>query len=213
MERKNGNWTIKGTEKKFGNDFFKVFEDKVIQPDGKDGNYATIKFVSGVSVLPIDDDDFVYLTKQFRYSAGRETLEVVAGGIENENPLDAAKREVKEELDYSKSRLTRYDTDKVAFDSNIVTLRSTYQFTRFIFARTRIDYSSLRSNLSGQLLLGWNPSPGTAFYIGYNDNLNYNGFNRFSGQFEPNFQRNGLERGNNSRAELCFAAESVVEKK
>ena len=65
MERKNGNWTIKKTEKKFANDFFKVFNDKVIQPDGKDGSYATIEFVSGVTVLPIDDEDFVYLTNSF----------------------------------------------------------------------------------------------------------------------------------------------------
>ncbi|MBA4124333.1 MAG: carbohydrate binding family 9 domain-containing protein [Acidobacteria bacterium] len=93
-------------------------------------------------------------------------------------------------FDYTKSKLTRYDTDKAAFDANIVTLRSTYQFTRFIFARTRIDYNSLRSNVSGQMLLGWNPSPGTALYVGYNDNFNYNGFNPYTGQLEPRFERN-----------------------
>ena len=93
-------------------------------------------------------------------------------------------------LRFSKSKLTRYDTDKAAFDANIVSLRSTYQFTRFIFARTRIDYNSLISNVSGQMLLGWNPSPGTAFYLGYNDNFNYNGFNPYTGQLEPRFERN-----------------------
>lgn len=94
-------------------------------------------------------------------------------------------------LDYTKSKLTRGDTKKVAFDDNIFTLRSTYQFTRFIFARTRIDYDSLTSNVSGQMLLGWNPSPGTAFYLGYNDNFNYNGFNPYTGQLERGFERNG----------------------
>jgi hypothetical protein len=93
-------------------------------------------------------------------------------------------------FDYTKSKLTRYDTDKDAFNVNIFSLRSTYQFTRFIFARTRIDYNTMSSNVSGQALLGWNPSPGTAFYIGYNDNFNYNGFNPYSGQFEPRFERN-----------------------
>jgi hypothetical protein len=43
----------------------------------------------------------------------------------------------------------------------------------------------------GQFLLGWTPNPGTAFYIGYNDDLNLNGFNRFSGDLEPGFRRNG----------------------
>ena len=94
-------------------------------------------------------------------------------------------------LEYNKSRLVRNDTDGVAFDSNIVTLRSTYQFTRFVFVRTRLDYDSISSNVNGQLLFGWNPSPGTAFYAGYNDDVNYRGFNPFTGNAEPGFARNG----------------------
>lgn len=89
-----------------------------------------------------------------------------------------------------KSRLKRDDNGNVAFDANIFTMRSTYQFTRFTFVRARWDYDSLRSNASGQFLFGWNPNPGTAFYVGYNDNFNYNGFNPFTGQFEPRFERN-----------------------
>lgn len=93
-------------------------------------------------------------------------------------------------LNYNKSRLTRKDTDRTAFDSNIFTLRSTYQFTRFVFTRLRVDYSTLSRNAGGQLLFGWNPSPGTSFYVGYNDDFNYGGFNPFSGQHEPRFERN-----------------------
>jgi hypothetical protein len=94
-------------------------------------------------------------------------------------------------LDYTKSRLRRYDTGLVAFDDNIFALRSTYQFTRFIFARGRIDYDTLAANVRGQFLLGWTPNPGTAFYVGYNDDLNRNGFNPFTGDLEPGFRRNG----------------------
>jgi hypothetical protein len=94
-------------------------------------------------------------------------------------------------LSLTKERLRRYDTGLLAFDDNIVSLRSTYQFTRFIFARGRVDYDSLSSNIQGQFLFGWTPNPGTAFYAGYNDDLNHNGFNRFTGQLEPGFRRNG----------------------
>jgi len=94
-------------------------------------------------------------------------------------------------LSLTKERLVRYDTGRVAFDENIVSLRTTYQFTRFLFARGRVDYDSIASNVKGQFLLGWTPNPGTAFYVGYNDDLNRNGFNRFSGQLEPGFRRNG----------------------
>lgn len=93
-------------------------------------------------------------------------------------------------LDYIKSKLTRDDTHRVAFDDNIYALRLTYQFTRFTAARARIDYDTLASNIRGQLLIGWTPTPGTSLYVGYNDKLNYNGFNPFTGQLEPGFRRN-----------------------
>jgi len=89
------------------------------------------------------------------------------------------------QLDYTKSKLTRNDNKQVAFDTNIFTLRSTYQFSRFVFMRARVDYDSLRSRMAGQYLFGWNPNPGTAFYVGYNNILNYNGFNPFTGKYEP----------------------------
>jgi hypothetical protein len=94
-------------------------------------------------------------------------------------------------FDYTKDRLTRHDTGRVAFDDNIYALRTTYQFSRFTFVRGRVDYDTLASNVRGQFLLGWTPTPGTSFYVGYNDDLNRNGFSPFTGQLEPGFRRNG----------------------
>jgi hypothetical protein len=90
---------------------------------------------------------------------------------------------------YRKSRMNRRSNSERRFDSDIFSIRSTYQFTRFVFTRMRLDYDSNRSNFAGQLLVGWTPSPGTAFYAGYNDSLNYNGFNPFSGQPEQGLKR------------------------
>ena len=89
-----------------------------------------------------------------------------------------------------KSKLKRDDTSLIAFDTNIFSLRSTYSFTRFTYVRARWDYDTLTSNASGQLLFGWNPNPGTAYYVGYNDDFNYNGFNPFTNQSEPGFAHN-----------------------
>jgi hypothetical protein len=94
-------------------------------------------------------------------------------------------------LSFEKDRLVRRDTGRVAFDENIVSLRTTYQFTRFTFARARIDFDSLSSNVRGQFLMGWTPNPGTALYVGYNDDMNRNFFNPFTGALEPGFRRNG----------------------
>ncbi len=94
-------------------------------------------------------------------------------------------------LNLSKDRLVRNDTGRIAFDDNIVSLRSTYQFTRFIFFRSRVDFESIQSRVRGQFLMGWTPNPGTALYVGYNDDLTRNGFSPFTGKLEPGFRRNG----------------------
>jgi hypothetical protein len=98
--------------------------------------------------------------------------------------------ELKLQLNLVKNRLVRKDTGLLAFDTNIFTLRSTYQFTPFTFARAIVDYNTLNQRTRGQFLLGWTPNPGTAFFVGYNDDLNY-GFNPISREIIPGFRRNG----------------------
>jgi hypothetical protein len=108
----------------------------------------------------------------------------LSAGLQPTNELNLS-------LSYVKNRQKRNDTGRMAFDDNIFTLRSTYQFSRFVFVRARVDYETIESNIKAQLLLGYTPNPGTAFYVGYNDDLNRNGFSPFTGQLEPGFRRNG----------------------
>jgi len=99
MAQKHGPWTIQETTQKYQNSFINVHEDQVLQPDGQPGMYATVKMKSCVAILPIDSDRIVYLTRQFRYALGKESIEVVCGAIEeDEPPFEAAQREVQEEL-------------------------------------------------------------------------------------------------------------------
>jgi ADP-ribose pyrophosphatase len=108
--KENGKWLIRSTRKVFENAFFAVFEDDVIKPTGDEGKYATVRFKPGAAVLPIDDDENIYLTRQFRYAIGRDDLEVVAGSIDGEGALDAAKRELKEELGIEAEEWTDHGT-------------------------------------------------------------------------------------------------------
>lgn len=119
MEKKNGDWTIKKTEKAFHNDFLTVFKDEVVHPDGTNGEYATIHFPPGVAVLPVDEENFVYLVRQFRYVVGRNSLECVAGTVEDgEEPLAAAKREAHEELGVRAEKWTPLGT--IDLDTSII---------------------------------------------------------------------------------------------
>ena len=94
----NGPWKIKNSQEKYKNPWINVREDKVIRPDGKDGIFGVVEMVKGVSVLALDDDEHVYLTEEFHYAIEKNSIEVISGGVDkNEKPLDAAKRELKEE--------------------------------------------------------------------------------------------------------------------
>ncbi len=98
MNRQNGPWTIKESREIYRNEFIRVTEDAVIDPARRDGTYATVQMKEGVVVLAVDDERNVYLTKQFRYAIGAESLEAIAGGVDEGSPEENARREAKEEL-------------------------------------------------------------------------------------------------------------------
>ena len=135
MTKKHGPWEIEETENKYHNSFIEVEEDKVLQPNGQSGIYATVKIKPGVAVLPVDEQGNVYLIQQFRYALGRESLEVVCGAIDGEeDPLEAAKREVKEELGIEASEwleLGMFDMDTSIVNCPV-----------FLFGAKNLNFSS-----------------------------------------------------------------------
>lgn len=99
MPSRRGPWEVLDSTRKYEHKQIEVFEDKVLSPDGKGETYATIKLRPGVAVLPLDEEGFVYLAREFRYALGRESIEVVGGTInEGEASTTAARRELHEEL-------------------------------------------------------------------------------------------------------------------
>lgn len=99
MRKKKGSWFILSTKTIYQNPWIKVIEDKVIQPDGKKGIFGTVHMKPGVSILPVDDKNNVYLTKEYHYAIEKISIESVSGGIDGqENVLQSAKRKLEEEL-------------------------------------------------------------------------------------------------------------------
>src|SRR3989344_3258976 len=94
-----GPWTIQQRKLQYKNPLIEVYEDQVIRPDGNKGIHVFMKLKHGVSVLPIDTEGNVYLTKEFHYGVGKVTIEAGAGGVDKgEEFLPAAQRELAEEL-------------------------------------------------------------------------------------------------------------------
>jgi hypothetical protein len=92
-------------------------------------------------------------------------------------------------FDFTKSYLKRRDTNLLAYDTNIYSALATYRFSRFLSTRARTDYETLSAQLSGQYLFAWEPKPGTALFVGYNNSL----FNKALNPFTF-IRENGLER-------------------
>lgn len=96
--KNNGPWKIKRSREIYKNPWMEVFEDEVIRPDEKDGICGIVKILDGICILPIDDNDYVYLVDQFRYALGKNVIEVAGGSLEKgEETLETAKRELREE--------------------------------------------------------------------------------------------------------------------
>lgn len=92
MEKRNGPWQIRNSETKYQDEFVSLCVDEVLRPDGSPGTYATVQLKEGVAVLALNREGMVYLTRQFRYALGRDSVEVISGGMdEGEEPLPAAR--------------------------------------------------------------------------------------------------------------------------
>jgi 8-oxo-dGTP pyrophosphatase MutT (NUDIX family) len=79
--------------------WFVVRQDDVVRPDGSEGIYERVDSPGAVTVLAIDDDDRVAITRQWIYLHENTQWRLPGGGIDPDDasPLDAAKRELAEE--------------------------------------------------------------------------------------------------------------------
>jgi 8-oxo-dGTP pyrophosphatase MutT (NUDIX family) len=97
-EQTENPWRMLGSRLVYENSWISVREDSVVRPDGEPGIYGVVHYKNtAVGVLPVEDDH-VYLVGQYRYPLERYSWEIPEGGCpEYEEPLRAARRELKEE--------------------------------------------------------------------------------------------------------------------
>ncbi|MCY3646809.1 MAG: NUDIX hydrolase [Chloroflexi bacterium] len=90
----------------FSNPWLDLREDVLLWPGASRRAYGIVTVKPGVTVLALDEPtDMVWCVWQYRPAIGRVSLELVGGGIEDgESPLDAAQRELAEEVGVAAGR-------------------------------------------------------------------------------------------------------------
>ena len=107
MGKKHGAWTIRSSECRYEDEFVEFWVDDCLRPDGEPAQRAVTRLLPGVAVLAVDAEGLARLVRQFRYAVGKESVEVVQGALEGEEPAaEAARRELKEELGIHAAELT-----------------------------------------------------------------------------------------------------------
>ena len=79
-----------------------LVNDEVRLPNGETSGREVIRHIGAVCIIPITDDNEVIVERQFRYPVDEVLTEIPAGKLDfkDEDRLEAAKRELREETGY-----------------------------------------------------------------------------------------------------------------
>jgi len=112
MDNIENPWTILDKHTVYDNPWIRLTEFKVINPSGGNGIYGKVHFKHiAVGVIPLDNDWNSWLVGQFRFPLNKYSWEIPEGGGRmDEDPLDAAKRELLEETGLTAMQWTKICT-------------------------------------------------------------------------------------------------------
>lgn len=85
-----------------------LVNDEVRLPNGETSGREVIRHIGAVCIIPITDDNEVIVERQFRYPVDEVLTEIPAGKLDfkDEDRLEAAKRELREETGYTAEEWT-----------------------------------------------------------------------------------------------------------
>jgi 8-oxo-dGTP pyrophosphatase MutT (NUDIX family) len=99
MDNQDNPWTILSSKEIYENPWIQITEFQVINPNGGNGIYGKIHYKNvAVGVIPLDENWNTWLVGQYRFPLDLYSWEIPEGGGNmEEDPIEAAKRELLEE--------------------------------------------------------------------------------------------------------------------
>src|SRR5689334_8883365 len=99
MNESHNPWKILSQEEIYDNPWIHLTQYDVINPSGGEGIYGKVHFKNiAIGIVALDEEQNTWLVGQYRFTLNQYSWEVPAGGGHmNEEPLESAKRELKEE--------------------------------------------------------------------------------------------------------------------
>ncbi len=101
-------WKILSSEVKYDNPWINVTEHQVINPRGGKGIYGKVHYKNlAIGIIPLDDDMNIWLVGQYRFVLNQYSWEIPEGGGKFDvEPVESAKRELREETGLIASKWT-----------------------------------------------------------------------------------------------------------
>lgn len=84
-----------------------LYRDDICLPNGKPAERELIRHIGAVCVIPVTDDGYAVMERQYRYPVGEVILEIPAGKLDSreEDHEEAARRELEEETGYRATQM------------------------------------------------------------------------------------------------------------
>jgi ADP-ribose pyrophosphatase len=101
-------WKTRSKKQIYDNPWITLEEHQVITPAGKEGIYGKVHFKNrAMAIVPIDQDGNTWLVGQYRYTLDEYSWEIpMGGGPIDQDLLESAKRELKEETGLTAEKWT-----------------------------------------------------------------------------------------------------------